>query len=175
MSDTTALTQIRIGEERYADVVDFLYREAELLDNYRFEEWLETLHEDLVYKMPVRLSLMPKDGTGLVEEMDFLDETKNSMVTRIRRLQTEQAWAEQPGSRTRHVVANVRAWSDGGEELRVTSAFICTRTRADNPYDIFTGERHDVLAGSGADLRLKRREIIFDQTVMHAYNLSIFL
>lgn len=176
MSTETALTPVRIGEERYADAVDFLYREAELLDNYRFEEWLELLHEDLVYKMPVRLSVMPKDGTGIVDGMEFLDETRNSMVTRVKRLQTEQAWAEQPGSRTRHVVANVRVWSEaGGEELRVNSSFICTRTRADNPYDIFTGERHDVLAGSGADLLLKRRQIVFDQTVMHAYNLSIFL
>ena len=176
MTSEVSLTQIRIGEERYADAVDFLYREAELLDNYRFEEWLELLHEDLVYKMPVRLSVMPKDGTGIVDDMDFLDETRNSMVTRIRRLQTEQAWAEQPGSRTRHVIANVRVWSEqGSDDLRATSSFICTRTRADNPYDIFTGERHDVLAGSGSDLQLKRRDIVFDQTVMHAYNLSIFL
>lgn len=175
MSDMT-VTPIRIGEERYADVIDFLYREADLLDNYKFDEWLEMLHEDLVYKMPVRLSVMPKDGSGFVDEMQLFDETRNSLVTRVKRLHTEQAWAEQPGSRTRHVVANIRVWTeDGGEDLHVTSAFICTRARADNPYDVFTGERRDILDGSGERLLLKRRDILFDQTVMHAYNLSIFL
>lgn len=169
------LTPIRVNEDRYADAVEFLYQEADLLDNYRFEEWLGLLHEDLAYRMPVRLSVMPKDGTGLVDGMDFLVESKNSMVTRVKRLQTEQAWAEQPGSRTRHVVANVTVSTDGGEALHVRSSFICTRTRADDPYDIFTGERHDILAAGEEGLLLKRRDILFDQTVMHSYNLSIFL
>lgn len=171
----TALTPVRMHEERYADAVEFLYHEADLLDNYRFEEWLELLHEELAYRMPVRLSVMPKDGTGLVDGMDFLAESKNSMVTRVKRLQTEQAWAEQPGSRTRHVVANVTVAAHGAEELHVRSGFIVTRTRADDHYDIFTGERHDVLAAAPDGLLLKRRDIVFDQTVMHSYNLSIFL
>jgi 3-phenylpropionate/cinnamic acid dioxygenase small subunit len=171
----STVTPVRINEERYADAVEFLYREADLLDNYRFEEWLGLLHEDLAYRMPVRLSVMPKDGTGLVDGMDFLVESRGSMVTRVKRLQTEQAWAEQPGSRTRHVVANVVVAADGDEELHVRSGFIVTRTRADDPYDIFTGERHDVLASGEDGLLLKRRDIVFDQTVMHSYNLSIFL
>lgn len=171
----STLTPIRVNSERYADAVEFLYREADLLDNYKFEEWLDLLHEDLDYRMPVRLSVMPKDGTGLVDGMDFLVESKNSMFTRVKRLQTEQAWAEQPGSRTRHVVANVAVSAGGDEDLHVRSGFIVTRTRADDPYDIFTGERRDVLAVGEDGLLLKQRHILFDQTVMHSYNLSIFL
>ena len=173
---TTAPDLLPLGGEDYSRAALFLYREAQLLDDARFDDWLETLHEELVYEMPVRQSVMPKDGTGFVEGMTFLTETRNSLLTRVRRLQTEQAWAEQPGSRTRHLVANVLVARGAAEgELEVTSAFLVTRTRADLPYDLFTGERRDVLARDGEGLLLKRRQILFDQTVMKSYNLSIFL
>lgn len=178
MTDATTTTPayLPIGSEAYAEAAQFLYHEARLLDDAQFDAWLELLHDELAYEMPIRRSVMPKDGPGFVEGMTFLSETRNSLVTRVRRLQTEQAWAEQPGSRTRHLVCNVLV--EPGEadgELRVMSAFLVTRTRADLPYDVFTGERRDVLAREDGRLLLKRREIRFDQTVMHSYNLSIFL
>jgi 3-phenylpropionate/cinnamic acid dioxygenase small subunit len=165
-----------IGSDEYSRATLYLYREAQLLDGGLFDAWLDTLHDELVYEMPVRQSVMPKDGTGFVDGMTFLTETRNSLLTRVRRLQTEQAWAEQPGSRTRHMVGNVLVQrGEGGGELRVTSAFLVTRTRADLPYDVFTGERRDVLVDHAGELLLRRRQILFDQTVMKSYNLSIFL
>lgn len=177
MTDATITPAfLPIGSEAYSEAALFLYREAQLLDEAQFDAWLDTLHEELVYEMPVRQSVMPKDGTGFVDGMTFLTESRNSLLTRVRRLQTEQAWAEQPGSRTRHLVCNVLVeQGDAAGELRVVSAFLVTRTRADLPYDVFTGERRDVLVRDGDRLLLKRREIRFDQTVMHSYNLSIFL
>jgi len=177
MSETTTAAELLpVGSDDYSRAALFLYREAQLLDDARFDDWLETLHDELVYEMPVRQSVMPKDGTGFVDGMTFLTETRNSLLTRVRRLQTEQAWAEQPGSRTRHLVANVLVERGAAEgELNVASAFLVTRTRADLPYDLFSGERRDVLARDGERLLLKRRRILFDQTVMKSYNLSIFL
>jgi 3-phenylpropionate/cinnamic acid dioxygenase small subunit len=166
---------VPVGSAEYADVLDFLYREARLLDGYDHLAWLDLLHPDVEYRMPVRLTRMPKDGLGFVDEMEYFAENFSSLNTRVRRLQTEQAWAEQPGSRTRHFVSNTLAERLEDGSLHARSNFLVTRTRSDMPYDMFTGERQDLLRRSGdGRLLLARRVIHFDQTVLQAMNLSIF-
>jgi 3-phenylpropionate/cinnamic acid dioxygenase small subunit len=175
MATAARAEPVRIGSEEYSEVLDFLYREARLLDTQRLEEWLETMTADVEYHMPQRLSRMPKDGPGFEAELEYFSENHSSLRTRVARLQTEQAWAEQPASRTRHFVSNtvVERTQDG--EYLVRSNFFVTRTRADLPYDMFTGEREDTLRrDESGELRLARRMIWFDQTVLRAYNLSIF-
>jgi PAH dioxygenase small subunit len=175
MSAAAAPERLAVGSPESAEAVQFLYEEARLLDGYDHRKWLELLHRDIDYRMPIRLTRMPKDGLGFVDEMEFFTENYSSLNTRVQRLQTEQAWAEQPGSRARHFVSNalVDRLPDG--DLQVTSAFLVTRTRADMPYDMFTGERHDTLRRSGdGRLLLVKRLIHFDQTVLQAMNLSIF-
>jgi 3-phenylpropionate/cinnamic acid dioxygenase small subunit len=172
---TTVDTRIRVGSEEYSEVLEFLYDELDLLDNFRFPEWLELLATDIEYRMPVRLERMPKDGHGFVTGMEFFSETFASLTTRVKRLQTEQAWAEQPNSRTRHLLANVRIdRAERPDELTVVSNFIVTRTHWDFPYDLFAGERHDVLRRANDSFKVARRTIYLDQTVLHSYNLSIF-
>jgi 3-phenylpropionate/cinnamic acid dioxygenase small subunit len=154
----------------------FLLDEAEALDGYRFDEWLAMLAPDVEYRMPVRLDRMPKDGLGFVHEMEFMSEDLSSLQTRVRRLGTKQAWAEQPVSRTRHLVANVRVHrSDQRSDLQVLSNFMVARARWDLPYDLFTGERHDTLRRQDGGLRLARRVVYFDQTRLLSHNLSIVL
>jgi 3-phenylpropionate/cinnamic acid dioxygenase small subunit len=134
------------------------------------------LADDIDYRMPVRLEKMPKDGLGFVDEMTFYTENKASLVTRIRRLQTEQAWAEQPGSRQRHFLTNSTVRRTGDDTYEVVSNFLTTRTRSDLPYDFFTGERQDVVRRrEGGEFELAKRLILLDQTVLLSYNLSVFL
>jgi 3-phenylpropionate/cinnamic acid dioxygenase small subunit len=169
-----AVEPIAIGTPEYSEVVDFLYREARLLDGYDHRKWLEVLHPEIDYRMPVRLTRMPKDGLGFVDEMEYFTENFSSLNTRVQRLQTEQAWAEQPGSRARHFVSNTLVDRVENGDLVATSAFLITRTRADMPYDMFTGERVDTLRREDGRLLLIGRLIHFDQTVLQAMNLSIF-
>lgn len=166
---------VPIGSAEYHEVVGFLYREAHLVDRMQFEEWLACFSEDIRYRMPLRLTMMPKDGDGFVPEMGFFDDDHASLTTRVRRLQTEQAWAEQPNSRPRHFLSNILV--ERGEEADTyvaTSSLLVTRTRDDLPYDIFTGERRDTLRREDGELRITDRLILLDQTVLQAYNLSIF-
>src|SRR6185503_15362755 len=76
------------GTPLYGAVVEFLYREADLLDTYRFGEWLELFAEDVRYDMPVRTNQFRADGEGF-QEMAFFDETYISLKTRVKRLETE--------------------------------------------------------------------------------------
>jgi PAH dioxygenase small subunit len=163
------------GSTIYGEIVEFLYREAELLDDNRFGEWLGLLAEDIHYVMPVRTTQFRAKGDGF-QDVAFFEENFVSLRTRVKRLETEFAWAETPPSRTRHFVTNVLA--EPGEkdgEFNVRSSFMIARTRADQGYQLFTGRREDVLRRSDAgDFKVADRRILIDQTVLSGSNLSIF-
>ena len=104
------------------EVEQFLYREARLLDDRRFRDWLELFCDDVHYWMTSRTNRYPKnskalsildpdryveDDTGADEELAILDETKETLTARVARLDTGMAWAEDPPSRTRHLVMNI--------------------------------------------------------------------
>lgn len=162
------------GTPLYGEVVEFLYGEADLLDTYRFEEWLGLFAEDVRYDMPVRTNQYRAAGEGF-QDMAFFDENYVSLKTRVMRLKTEFAWAETPPSRTRHFVSNVLVASgERAGELAVRLNFIVTRTRADHGYQMFTGRREDTLRRMpGGGFKIARRRIFGDQTVLTNTNLSV--
>lgn len=174
-TETTAPATLGHGTPAHNEICDWLTREAHLLDDMRMEEWYETLHPEITYSMPLRLSLMPKDGRGFRDDMDYYMDDHASIRMRINRLKTEMAWAEQPGSRTRHLVTNPLIESAGENAYRVRSQFLVTRARADQLPDLFSGVRDDLLVrGETGALLLRGRRILLDQSVLKSFNLSIF-
>jgi PAH dioxygenase small subunit len=161
------------GTPEHSEISDWVTREVHLLDDARFDEWFEMVHPSLTYSMPVRLSLMPKDGAGFREDMDYYMDDYASIKTRLERLKTEMAWAEQPGSRTRHLITNLLIEAASDHEYRVRGQFLVTRARADNFPDVFSGVREDLLVRGEAGLLLRKRSIFLDQSVLKSFNLSI--
>lgn len=159
--------------ELYGEVVAFLNREADLLDEYRFADWLKLLAPDITYRMPVRTTQFLTDGAGFHADMEYFSDDFASLETRVKRLETEFAWAETPPSRTRHFVSNVFVEEAEAGELAVRSSFLITRTRADLGYQLFTGVRRDRLTRADGELRIRERVILADQTVITATNLSV--
>lgn len=158
----------------YAEIQDWINLEAHLLDEWRYDEWFEMVHPAVTYSMPVRLSLMPKDGPGFRDDMDYYADDYASLKTRLDRLKTEQAWAEQPGSRTRHLMTNPLITDHGNGEFFVKCQFLVTRSRADHHADFFSGDRQDVLTrGEDGRLQVRQRRILLDQSVLKSFNLSI--
>lgn len=161
------------GAQLHGEVTHFLYKEAELLDDCRFSDWFALFTEDVRYYMPVRTTQFLASGPGY-QEMAFFDDNHVSLKTRVKRLETETAWAETPPSRTRHFVSNVMVRDGEGENtLRADSIFLITRTRSDHGYQFFTGKREDVLRRVDGSLRIAARTILVDQTVITNTNLSI--
>jgi 3-phenylpropionate/cinnamic acid dioxygenase small subunit len=157
-------------------VSEFLFLEAELIDDGRFDEWLELLADDLEYQVPVRLTRERATRQDVSTEMFHLDETKATLRTRIARLKTEFAWAEDPPSRTRHFVSNVRVRPAGEDEIEVRSNVLIYRNRGSDPtHDLLSGERHDLLRRSGDGWLLARRCVVLDQATIGTRNLGIFL
>lgn len=166
---------VGISEEVYREVRDFLLREAELLDNGSYRDWLDCLTEDIRYQVPVRVTRDRGVESEFVNEMGHLDEDYVSLEMRVMRLETEYAWAEDPPSRTRHFLSNIRIEpGDRGDEVRVKSNLLLYRTRGDDPhYDLLSAERHDVLRRVNGQWKLARRLVLLDQTTIGTHNLSI--
>ena len=160
------------------EIEDLLYLEAQLLDGRRFNEWLELFTDDLRYWAPVRDSVL---GNKIDEEVAkpgesaYFDDTKQTLKMRVARLYTGQAWAETPPSRTRHFVSNIRIAASNGPEVEVDSYFLAYRTRLETDQDMYVGLRQDLLRRVEGQLKIARRTITLDQTVLLAKNISIFL
>lgn len=161
----------------YEEVTHFLYREAGLLDHRKLDEWLALLDDSIVYRMPLRVTRDRNGGPSIIDEMTFLDETKASLVTRVERLKTTSAWAEEPVSRTRHFISNILVEpGDAEDEVRVGSYFLLLRSRREKPErEQLFGERQDVLKKIDGQWKLMSRTIYPDQTVLNIPNISVFL
>jgi ethylbenzene dioxygenase beta subunit len=165
------------------EVLDFLHREAALLDEGRYREWLSLLTEDVVYRIPVRLTRErpPQGGYGgIAEGMLHMDEDRASLEMRVARLETGFAWAEDPPSRLRHFVTNVRVGEpvrgDRGEEVEVRSYLLLFRSRWDRPdFTFLSAERQDLLRRENGGWKLARRLVILDHSTLPTHNLSFFL
>jgi 3-phenylpropionate/cinnamic acid dioxygenase small subunit len=178
---TEALTSSTLMEAQF-EISQFLYREARLLDERRWDEWLAMIADDVRYVAPVRRARMPREDRMEFEPADggaHFDESKDNLAERVRKLQTSRAWSEVPASRTRHLITNVEVEVvPGTPGWAVHSAFLLYRTRSETYQDMFAGARQDVIRrrddGSG-DLELASRRILLDQTVLLGNNLSVFL
>jgi phthalate 3,4-dioxygenase subunit beta len=167
------------GDPAHQSAHQFLVEEAALLDAGDFDAWLALLTDDIRYLMPVRVTTARGAGFDSLPDMAHFDEDMYALRKRVQRLATDHAWTEDPPSRTRHFVTNVRTF--GGEDdggLRVESALLLFRSRGDTrEADLVSCGRDDVLRpdpASGGYL-LARREITVDESVLRTQNLAIFL
>src|SRR5437764_342485 len=165
------------------EVEDFLYREAELLDKRRYEEWLDLFTDDARYFMPMRRNVphdqpareFTREGT----DVNWFDEGKDTLARRVQQLRTGIHWAEEPPSRICHMVSNVeilRATPAGPSpsELAVKSRFLIYRNRVETETDVLVGKREDLLRRQNGAFKIARRKIVLDQSVLLTKNLSFF-
>ena len=172
----TAATPLRYGDPAHLAAHQFLVEEAALLDAADYAGWLELLCEDIRYLMPVRVTTARGAGFDTLAGMGHFDEDLYALRKRVQRLATDHAWTEDPPSRTRHFVTNVRTFRDEGDDLQVESALLLFRSRGDTrEADLISAGRTDLLRATADGLRLARREIIVDESVLRTQNLAVFL
>ena len=158
------------------EVEEFLVHEAELLDDNRFEEWLGLLHKDIHYVVPVRLTQERGGRADVADKSAHMDERLQSLKLRVARLRTGYAWAEDPASRTRHFVTNIRvSRGDEPKTFHVRSNLLLYRNRgSDASHDLISAERHDVLIQTDRGWRIRDRRVLLDQATLGTKNLGIF-
>ncbi len=166
------------------EIEDFLYREAELLDERRYREWLDLLAEDIRYWMPMRRNVKvgedEREFTRAGSDINWFDEGKDTLQKRVKQIETGIHWAEEPRSRLSHLVTNVQLQGvepslAAPQEVSLTCRFLIYRNRVETETDILVGRREDSLRRTGAGWLLARRKIILDQNVLQSKNLTFFL
>lgn len=166
-----------IERETKLEIEEFLYREALALDERRFRDWLAFLAADVRYEVPVRVTREGLAEWELSPVSRIFDDTLDTLEVRIRRLETDFAWAEQPPSRTRHYITNVIVdQGENDDEYLVSTNCFIYRSRGDEPnpslYSLF---RKDTVRRTADGWRLARRWAALDQSLVNAHNLSIFI
>ena len=179
-----------MDDEIVREVEQFLYREARLLDERRFHEWLELFTDDVRYWMGARKNRYPRRSKAIAilnpnryveddhtreDELAILDENQETLARRVARLDTGMAWAEDPPSRTRHFVGNIEVTQgESVSETTVYSNFIVYRSRAESEEDFYVGARQDTLRRVDGAWKIARRKLTLDQNVLSAKNVSVF-
>ena len=157
------------------EVEQFLYAEAALLDARQYRQWLGLLADDIHYWMPIRrtvtLADIDREFTKL-GDMAYFDDDRTLLEVRVRKLEAGSAWSEDPPSRSRHFVSNVRILEIAGDEITVEACFHLYRTRLEADIDSWVGRRVDTLRRTDMGFRLAKRHLFLDQTVIQSTNMS---
>ncbi|HMP43708.1 MAG TPA: 3-phenylpropionate/cinnamic acid dioxygenase subunit beta [Sphingopyxis sp.] len=159
-------------------VEDFLALEGELLDERRFDEWLELFADDARYWMPLARNIehdnLAAEYTREQQDAAWFDEDKKTLLQRVMQLKGGDHWAEEPFSRTTHITANIRIESASETELTVKSRFIVYVNRREGEVRLFVGKRIDVLRPDGEGFLIAKRSIFLDQSKLLFKNLTTF-
>ncbi len=152
------------------EVEDLLYREAALLDEWRLEDWLEMLTDDAVYQVP------PTDTPeGDARNSLFLIADDAVRIrSRVKQLLGRFAWAENPHSRTRRMIANVRVLGADGDDVLVTANFAVHRMRYES-VDTYIGRYDYKLARVGKDLKIRERRATLDNEALRPHGKISFI
>ena len=179
-----AVSEERINRLLLKDEIEqFLYQEAELLDERRFEEWLDFLTEDIRYWMPMRRNVkfgeLDREFTREGHDINWFDEGKDTLVRRVNQILTGVHWAEEPLSRVCHSVSNIQILDatpslSQPTEVFIKCRFLVYRNRVETETDILVGKREDTLRNVNGQWKIAQRKIILDQNVLLAKNLTFF-
>lgn len=163
--------------ENEADARQFLNREALLLDSGDLEGWLGILAPDISYRVPVRTTRYGRTEDEFSPIAAHFYEDMFTLTMRVKRLATRYAWAEDPPSRSRHLVSNIIVTGTAhGPEFEVGSSLLLLRTRFDDGRtESLSGARVDTLRRVDGGLELARRVVYLDQTTLPVGSITTFL
>lgn len=181
---STALTLLNAERERPLPLTDprhqaahdWLLDEAELLDQARYAEWYSRIGEEIDYRAPARSTTTGTAAGGVRADTHLYRDNHYSLGKRIDRFATEHAWSEDPPSRMRHLVSNIRAYPGPNDDhLVARSCVLVRRSRGDHPVEEVSAARRDVLRCVPNGLLLVERVIVVDDALLRTQTLGFFL
>lgn len=141
-----------------ADVEDFLYAEAALLDAWELDAWLALLTDDACYRVPAN----DTHEADPADTLFLIADDSRRIRARVTRLKDRNAHAEFPRSRTRRLVTNVRITGRESDTLRVEANFVVYRFRREESIREYVGRYRYALRLVEGGLRIALREAILD-------------
>ncbi|HJU29332.1 MAG TPA: aromatic-ring-hydroxylating dioxygenase subunit beta [Candidatus Binataceae bacterium] len=157
------------GEVTRQEIEDLLFTEAALLDEWRLDEWLELLTDDAIYQVP------PTDAPNAdaANTLFLIADDALRIRSRVKQLLGKSAWAENPHSRTRRIISNVRVL-ESGENIRVTANFAVYRMRHEI-VDTYIGRYEYLLVKLDGRLKIRERRAILDLEALRPHGKVSFI
>jgi 3-phenylpropionate/cinnamic acid dioxygenase small subunit len=162
----------------WLELMQFYIREAWLLDERKLGEWLDLFTDDVLYFMPRRKNVRRREADREVTplgDLALIEDDKRYLQMRVARLESGMAWAEDPPSRTRHLIGNLVVEPQANGEVQAKTAFLVYRSHLETDQQLFAGSREDVLRQVDGAWKVARRTIVLDANVLLDKNLTIFL
>lgn len=168
--------QIRYGEPAYNEVMHFLIEEAHMLDSAQYRQWVELLADDVLISMPVRQTVNRKRGDGR-SALSWLHDDKAAITFKALRYLGDSAWADDPPSRIRRMITNVRVHETAvtGEYLVQSYLQLQRNSGNQHTFTTFSARRDDILRRVGDGWLIAKRDILVDQAVLGQPNLGFVL
>jgi p-cumate 2,3-dioxygenase beta subunit len=154
-----------------AQVEDFLFHEAALLDAWRLDEWLDLLTEDAHYRVPSN----DRPEADPADTLFTIADDINRIRGRVTRLKDKNAHAEHPRSRTRRMISNVRIVGRDTAALEVEANFVVYRFRRDESIREYVGRYRYVLRVENGRLRIAERNAVLDPMELGSLGLVSFI
>lgn len=169
-----------------AECEEFLFHAAELLDDRCLTDWHDLVTENISYRVPIRTTRERSNRGEFSDTSYHMKEDWGTLKVRTERMENDFAWSEDPPSRTRRQVSNVRITAIGGDEIELKNNLVIVRSRKDETdAEFLSMERRDILrrteggyvprSGEEPGLKLARRRVLLDHTVLPTDSLAIIL
>ena len=154
-----------------AEGEDFLFHEAALLDEWRLDEWLALLTDDARYEVPSN----DRPDADPAKTLFLIADDIRRIRARVARLKDRNAHAEQPRSRTRRMISNVRLAGRNGREIKVEANFVVYRFRREEQIREYVGHYRYVLKAEKSGLKIAKREAVLDPMELGALGSVSFI
>ncbi len=153
-------------------VEDFLWMEADLIDQWLLDEWLALFSDDAHYYVPP--SDVDGDSANPDTSLFYIMDDRRRMEERVIRLKKIGAHSEQPRSKVRHLVSNIRARREG-ERVHARSSFAVWRNK-DATSDVFVGHYlHELIEAEGG-FKIAKKTCVLDMEALRPHaRISIIL
>jgi p-cumate 2,3-dioxygenase beta subunit len=154
-----------------AEVEDFLYAEAALLDEWRLDEWFALFAPGAIYEVPTAGA---PDDDDSAKSLFYIADDYVRLRERVGRLNKREAHAEFPRSRLRRMISNVRILSSGVGRLEAACNLVCYRARS-GKVDTYIGHSLYKLDVSEPAWRIAAKRVVLDLDLLYPGKVSILL
>lgn len=136
------------------DVTRFVYLEARLQDEHRYDQWEALWTDDGVYWVPAN-----GEGGDPEQEMSIIYDNRSRIGLRVRQFHTGKRFSQTPKSGLRRIVSNIEVMADDGREiLAATNAMIFeSQTRGDT---VWATRNEFTLRREAGALRMARKKVV---------------
>ena len=159
------LTKASQASVTRGEIEDFLYLEANLLDDWLLDDWLDLFVEGATYEVPTASS---PDDADSANTLFYIADDYDRLRHRVERLNKPGAHSEWPRSRTLRMISNVRVLDSQGDDISVRAAFVTYRSKSDTT-DCFFGHHLYVLRKSEAGIRIVSKKSMLDMSSLRPH------